>query len=158
MNILAKGAWKNFIEGGRTLDKKKNEGIDIVAGLFNLLDKNPKIASDQLLALLSLFTLLSIINLIKPVTIQLPVSSQAHGDGEGNNLVDTLSGLLNNKNLNTGDLAGLISKNPGAIMTMMNLLSSMKEQRSSSKGEEGGKEGKKIMHEEAQSTIIKDKN
>lgn len=137
---------------------KKNEGIDIVAGLFNLLDKNPKMANEELLALLSLFTLLSIVNLIKPVTIQVPASTQIQGSSsEGNNLVDTLSGLLNNKGLNTGDLASLVSKNPGAIMTMMNLLSSMKEQRSSPKVEEP-KEGKKILHEEAQSTIIKDKN
>lgn|GEM_PF-3901426 len=140
------------------MDRKKDEGIDIVAGLFNLLDKNPKMTNEQLLALLSLFTLLSIVNLMKPVTIQVPANTQSQGNsGEGNNLVDTLSGLLNNKNLNTGDLAGLVSKNPGAIVTMMNLLSAMKEQRNSSKGEEP-KEGKKVLHEEAQSTIIKDKN
>lgn len=138
------------------MDKRKDEGIDIVAGLFNLLDKNPKLANEQLLALLSLFTLLSIVNLIKPVTIQLPTSAQSQGSGEGN-LVETLTGLLNNKNLNTGDLAGLIGKNPGAIMTMMNLLSSMKEQKAPRR-EEVPKEGKKITHEEAQSTIIKDKS
>jgi hypothetical protein len=139
------------------LDKRKNEDIDIIAGLFSLLDRNPEIANEQLLALLSIFTLLSIVNLIKPVNIQLPTTiSQSHSDGEGN-LVETLTGLLNNKNLNTGDLASLIGKNPGAIMSMMNLLSSMKEQRNTPRGEESSKEGKKITHEEAQSTIIKDK-
>jgi len=139
------------------LDKTRDEGIDIITGLFNLLDKNPKMISGELLALLSLFTLLSIVNLMKPIDMQLPASAQSQGNAEGN-LADTLSGLLSNKNLNTSDLAGLINKNPGAIVTMMNLLSSIKEQRNAPRGEEGTKEGKKIIHEEAQSTIIKDKS
>jgi hypothetical protein len=41
-------------KGEKHLNKKKEEGIDIVAGLFSLLDRSPEIEKDELLALLSL--------------------------------------------------------------------------------------------------------
>lgn len=140
------------------MEKKKDEGVDLVTGLFALLEKHPKLSTDNLLALLSLLTLLSIVNLIKPVTIQLPAAGQGQPLNLDNTLMDTLTGLLHNKGpggLNPGDLAGMLAKNPNAIAALMNMLSMIKEQKVTPKNEEAGK---KIAHDDTHNITIKDKS
>lgn len=140
------------------MDKKGEEAHDVIAGLMTLLEQYPKLSADNLMAVLSLFTLLSIVNMIKPVSIQLPSSSTSQSVSLDNTIMDTISSLLQSKGqggLNTGDLAGLLAKNPNAIMTLMNILSNLKEQKSATKSEESGK---RVAHDEALSVSLKDKS
>lgn len=138
------------------MDKKKEEGLDVLTGLFKLVEQNPRLSTNEMLALLSLFTLLNIVNLIKPASAPLPAFSQVQSSGLENNLMETLTGLLHNKGPGGfNELAGMLTKNPNAIMTVMNMLSSLKESKNPPKLEEGGK---KVTYDEAQTRSIKDKS
>lgn len=139
------------------MDKKKEDGLDVLTGLFKLVDQNPRLSTQEMLALLSLFTLLNIVNLIKPVSVPLSALSQGQSSAPDNNLMETLTGLLHNKGQGGfNELAGILTKNPNAIMTLMNMLSSMKEAKAPPKPPE--ESGKKVTYDEAQSRSIKDKS
>ncbi|MDS1030320.1 hypothetical protein RDV78_07465 [Bacillota bacterium LX-D] len=144
------------------MDKGREDEVDIFTGIFNLLDRYPHFTADHLLGLLSLLTLFNITNLLKPVTLRLPKSELTQtmaANALDGNLMQTLTGLLHNKNhgggINTGDIASLLTKNPTALMSLMNMLSTLKE-KNPTKNE--NQNVKKIVHEESKSIANKDKN
>jgi hypothetical protein len=109
--------------------EKNTEPSDIMPLVTNMLENNPKISADAIIAILGLLALISIINVLKPLNLSGVGKTEALPTNPPN---------TNNKNMGN-DLMNALAKNPAALVTIMNMLKNINDQKPSPKNEESPK-------------------